>query len=282
MERGHHGALDEPARPEQGDDSAFDTRRLEIQEDARLAQGEELERLLERRACPSEAGASCASRSLPRSSTTSISTRSTPWSIAAWIAASVFSGASAAAPRWPMRRDPPLAQVHGGVGQRLLVELAAAGDEVDDHPVGQPLDRRAVVGEQVAVRHDRLEPVREERHERRDRAAAPSPHAAHELRASSGRSKARSSSLKRSGCQRQACGNSASTVVPIASGSRSSPGTAATLSAITPPGCEVVADEREELPRRQVERDVGLVVGVDDDDVVALVGQLEERPSVVA
>ena len=45
-----------PARPEQGDDAAFDTLRLEIEEHARPAQGEELQRLLERRACPSETG----------------------------------------------------------------------------------------------------------------------------------------------------------------------------------------------------------------------------------
>ena len=44
---------------------------------------------------------------------------------------------------------------------------------------------------------------------------------------------------------------------------------------------EVFLHGREELPGRQVEGDVGLVVGVDDDDVVRLVGQLEERPPVV-
>ena len=39
--------------------------------------------------------------------------------------------------------------------QVVLVELAAAGDEVDDHPVGEPLDRRAVVGERALRRRPR-------------------------------------------------------------------------------------------------------------------------------
>ena len=42
-----------------------------------------------------------------------------------------------------------------------------------------------------------------------------------------------------------------------------------TLTITTPPGVEAVARELEELPRRQVERDVGLAVGVDEDRVVA-------------
>ena len=41
-----------------------------------------------------------------------------------------------------------------------------------------------------------------------------------------------------------------------------------------PARAEMLAHELEELARRQVEGDVGLAVGVDDDEVVALVGQL--------
>ena len=42
----------------------------------------------------------------------------------------------------------------------------------------------------------------------------------------------------------------------------------------------MVADEPEELARREVERDVRLAVCVDDDQVVALVGRAEERARV--
>ena len=77
------------------------------------------------------------------------------------------------------------------------------------------------------------------------------------------------SSLKRSGRQRQACGNSARSVLPIASESRSSPGDARDVERDDASRPQVFAHGREELTRRQVERDVGLVVGVDDDDVVA-------------
>ena len=50
------------------------------------------------------------------------------------------------------------------------------------------------------------------------------------------RSKPSISSLKRSGRQRQPCSNSERSVLPIASESRSSPGTLATFSATMPPG----------------------------------------------
>ena len=43
---------------------------------------------------------------------------------------------------------------------------------------------------------------------------------------------------------------------------------------------EPLPREPEELPRREVERHVGLVVGVDDDQVVALVRAAEERPGI--
>ena len=43
---------------------------------------------------------------------------------------------------------------------------------------------------------------------------------------------------------------------------------------------EPLAREPEELARREIEGHVGLVVGVDDDQVVALVGAAQERPRV--
>ena len=42
-----------------------------------------------------------------------------------------------------------------------------------------------------------------------------------------------------------------------------------------------VADELEELARRQVERDVRLAVGVHEDHVVARVGPAQERARVL-
>ena len=47
-----------------------------------------------------------------------------------------------------------------------------------------------------------------------------------------------------------------------------------------PTRLEPLAREPEELPRREVERHVRLVVGIDDDQVVALVRASKERPRV--
>ena len=47
-----------------------------------------------------------------------------------------------------------------------------------------------------------------------------------------------------------------------------------------PPGVEPLAREPEELPRREVERHVRLMVGIDDDQVVALVRAAKERPGI--
>ena len=47
-----------------------------------------------------------------------------------------------------------------------------------------------------------------------------------------------------------------------------------------PPGAKPLADEPEELAGREVERHVRLVVGVDDDEVVPVVGAPEEGPGV--
>ena len=52
--------------------------------------------------------------------------------------------------------------------QRRLVVSAAALDLVQDHPVGQPLDRRAVVGQRPPVRPDRREAAAKEREQARD------------------------------------------------------------------------------------------------------------------
>ena len=63
----------------------------------------------------------------------------------------VFSGASAAAPRWPTRISGPCSPRSSLIvrsrsrRQEVLVELAAARRVLDDHPVGHPLDGRAVV-----------------------------------------------------------------------------------------------------------------------------------------
>ena len=54
---------------------------------------------------------------------------------------------------------------------------------------------------------------------------------------------------------------------------RSSPGTAATLSATTPPGASRERTRLEELPRGEVERHVRLPVGVDHDQVVVRLGR---------
>ena len=48
-----------------------------------------------------------------------------------------------------------------------------------------------------------------------------------------------------------------------------------------PAGREPLAGQLEELLRRQVERDVGLAVGVDDDHVVVAVGPAQPGAGVV-
>ena len=137
----------------------------------------------------------------------------------------------------PQRRAVGAARDHFGCGRQVvLVELAAVGDEVDDHPVGQPLDRRVVVGEHVAVRYHRLELGLEERHERGDgrrRFAAARSTSASRSVGSSNREQELVEAQRRPAPRLRELGQ---TVVPIASGSRSSPGTRATFSAMTPPG----------------------------------------------
>ena len=54
-----------------------------------------------------------------------------------------------------------------------------------------------------------------------------------------------------------------------------------TFVATTPPGCESLAHQLDELERRQVERHAVGVEGVDHDHVVALVVALQEAPAVV-
>ncbi len=59
-----------------------------------------------------------------------------------------------------------------------------------------------------------------------------------------------------------------------------SPGTVGDVERDDPAGREPLRDELEELLRREVERHVRLVVGVDEDQVVALVRAAQERPRV--
>ena len=135
--------------------------------------------------------------------------------------------------------------------QVVLLEPSAFGRVRDDHAVGQPFDRRAIVGPRVR---------------RRPRPGARS-------RASSSRSDARSSgpsaSRRRSSLLRErllepehdrveaergplsTCGSSAASVPPTARTSRSSSGTDATLSATMPPGarCSLTSRKNSRVAR---------------------------------
>ena len=163
--------------------------------------------------------------------------------------------------------------------QEVLVERAALGGELDDHPVGDPFDRRAVVRPRVARIARTGRSCRASRSRSgRDRPGPPD--ASSGRRAPAGRRRSglveaqrrpdarpwsnswrqRARRSRRAGCRRRA---------PIA-----------TLSARIPPGVEPLAREPEELARREVEGHVRLVVGVDDDQVVALVRPAQERPRV--
>ena len=89
---------------------------------------------------------------------TSSSTMSTPSARAASTAAIVFAGASAAAPRCPIRSSGPFprrSETSRRRRQRVLLEAPAAGGELEDHPVGDPLDRRTVVRPRVGRRRRR-------------------------------------------------------------------------------------------------------------------------------
>ena len=163
--------------------------------------------------------------------------------------------------------------------EEVLVELAAAGRVLDDHPVGDPLDRRAVVGPRVASPSPSpagsgaraAAAAAEARPARRTRSRPGAP-------ASS--SNASRILLKRSAGQTATQSNSCVSVPEIPSSRLVVAGHRRDVEREDPARLEPLARELEELPRREVEGHVRLVVGVDDDQVVALVRAPEERPRV--
>ena len=80
---------------------------------------------------------------------------------------------------------------------------------------------------------------------------------------------------------RATCGNTSPIVADSTFSSSSEPSGWPTLIDQHAAGLEPLARELEELHRRQVERDVGLAVGVDEDRVVARVDPAQERPRVL-
>ena len=175
--------------------------------------------------------------------------------------------AAAAQPTIP----PPMTATSGRVG-------LSPARVVDDRLVDQPLDGRLVVGVDLAAAQRLLEPpsrppraVRPEaRRQRRDgrRAGA---------RRTAAASLATISVLVGSIGSRSTCGKTSPIVAVSTFSSSSWPSGWPALTISTPPGREAVAHRLEELHGGQVERDVGLAVGVDRDDVVARVGPAQER-----
>ena len=86
--------------------------------------------------------------------------------------------------------------------------------------------------------------------------------------------------LKRSAGHSSTCGSSAATRAPDRSHEPLVVRDRGDVQRDDPARAQPLADELEELPRREVERHVRLVVRVDDDQVVALVGRAQERPRV--
>ena len=160
----------------------------------------------------------------------------------------------------------------GGGRERLLLEPSASGGELDDHPVGDPLHGRAVVrpGRPTA---ESTEIRAEVRHERVDlgRRGCPRPVGSPSWPITIW--------LKRKGCHANALGRTVASVPPMLSARSWLSGVVATFRATIPPA-EPLADELEELLRREVERHVRRSIGVHDDHVVRLVGPAQERASV--
>ena len=94
---------------------------------------------------------------------TSSSTSSTPWASAASTAWMVFGGARAAAPRWPILSTGPSPRKRFKAPSAAGCPPAAApGGVLEDHAVGDPLDRRMIIGPGIVGRLRDLHVPREE------------------------------------------------------------------------------------------------------------------------
>ena len=112
----------------------------------------------------------------------------------------------------PQHRPVAAEEVHGAVGSGFSSKLTAPRGELEDHPVGDPLDRRSIVRPRIGCGLDDAHLPREEVGERPQprrcaRASRPT-----STRCGAARSSPITNWLKRSACQERTSGNSVASV----------------------------------------------------------------------
>src|SRR5215472_6701774 len=163
--------------------------------------------------------------------------------------------------------------------QQLLVQVPAPGGVLEDHPVGDPLDRRAVVRPRLRARGCRVGLCGQQAGEDADPAGGPADRRLH----AGARDRAVESEhelvelqrlprehLREDGAQR-AC--DAPREPMVAWNGRD-------VESHDPAGAQARPHEAKELLRGEIERHVRLAVRVDEDCIEALVRASEERPRV--
>ena len=189
----------------------------------------------------------------------------------------VAASSSSARRTWPRmtvsRRDGG----HASSSTRSARSPLPLGGDLQDRGVDQPLDGRAVVGVDLPPRR----PGREPPPPRARRGAAPAGSARPARRAAAAPRRGRRACVFDGSLgSRRTWRNASRIVAHSACSSASLPSGWPTLTITTPPGFRRARGELEELLGREVERDVGLAVGVDEDRVVAARRRAQERPRV--
>ena len=170
-------------------------------------------------------------------------------------------------------------QRHHAQAQRRRLGILAPGGLLHDRGVDQPLDRRVVVGVDVAALQRGLEPRRGLQRERAQVAGEVG--GAQRRRPRTAASDAIRIVFVSLTGSRATCLNTEPIVAVSTFSSRSEPSGWPTLMNTAPPGRSRSRASAKNSLRRQVERDVGLAVGVEEDRVEPLVGAAQERARIL-